>query len=170
MKKLTAKRLRSILDIDLETGECRWRWRTDISRRSNLRWAGKIAGTPHNAGYVQIRIDGKRYLRHRLIWLAAKGRWPKDEVDHKNLIRNDDRIKNLREATSAQNRFNHKIYSTNTSGKRGVHWHRKNRNWVAVISIKNKPKHLGSFKTKTEAHAAYVIAAINRGGEFARAA
>ena len=50
---------------------------------------------------------------------------------------------------------------------KGVHFHRGANKWRAVVSLNNKPKHLGLYKTPEEASAAYNgWCAANR-GEFA---
>ena len=46
-------------------------------------------------------------------------------------------------------------YSTNTSGYRGVSWHKMDRAWVANISWNGKAYHLGCFPTKELAAQAY---------------
>lgn len=43
----------------------------------------------------------------------------------------------------------------NTTGYRGVFWHKTNNNWTAGIVLNKKLKHLGSFNTPIEAAKAY---------------
>jgi hypothetical protein len=57
----------------------------------------------NSLGYVQIKISGKLYHAHRLAWLYVYGYMPEKEIDHINRIRDDNRIANLREATSQLN-------------------------------------------------------------------
>ena len=73
---------------------------------------------------------------------------------------------NLREATESQQPGNYAISSKNTSGVRGVTWDHRYRCWRAKITIGHRTKHLGQFKTKEEAGAAYEKAARERWGEF----
>ena len=96
------------------------------------------------------------------------GAWPKDQIDHVNGDRSDNRFCNLREATNSQNQANRRCEATSTSGVKGVSWDRRCRRWQAQISINGKPKHLGGFTSKEEAARAYAAAAIALRGEFAR--
>lgn len=75
---------------------------------------------------------------------------------------------NLRLATHSQNVQNQKIHSNNTSGFKGVSFHKKRSRWQATISIKGKQKHLGFFQTLDDAYKAYCKAAKQYYGEFAR--
>jgi hypothetical protein len=130
--------------------------------------AGSKVGTPQSKGYLELMIDRKRYLAHRIIWFYMTKGWPKDQIDHINGNRSDNRWINLREATGLQNNANSKIPVTNTSGLKGVTWQSQNKKWRAQLSINNKQKYLGSFETKEEAYLAYCQAAKELRGEYAR--
>ena len=71
-------------------------------------------------------------------------------VDHINHNPNDNRKKNLRIVTRAQNQANAKIRIDNTSGTKGVYYCNTWNKWVASIQ-ENKKQHSKSFKTKEEA-------------------
>lgn len=75
---------------------------------------------------------------------------------------------NLRAATHESNSQNTSLYTTNTSGYRGVVFDENNGNWRASITYKekgkSKAKHLGSFTDKTEAAKAYDRAALKYHG------
>ena len=60
--------------------------------------------------------------------------------------------------------------SNNTSGFKGVSWHKAARKWSSSIYLNGKPNHLGLFESAEEAHAAYMAAATRAHPEFARAA
>jgi hypothetical protein len=56
---------------------------------------------------------------------------------------------------------------TNTSGYSGVHWHRRDRKWIARIRVGDRRVHLGSFDDPVEAARAYNRAALEHFGESA---
>lgn len=64
--------------------------------------------------------------------------WPRDQIDHANLDRVDNRWGNLREATPRRQRTNAPAPSTNTSGYKGVSRHHTGK-WVAHIRINGRP-------------------------------
>jgi len=70
--KLTAARVRELLDCDPEAGTLRWRERpgdTDFNRQ----WAGRLAGgLDPSTGYLRLMIDGRHYYVHRVVWLPRK--------------------------------------------------------------------------------------------------
>jgi hypothetical protein len=128
---------------------------------------GSIAGSPHNKGYVQVYVDGKNCLLHRLIFLWHYGYIPKI-IDHINGNRCDSRIENLREATSSQNQQNKKVNCTNVLGLKGAVYHPQKMKWQGRIHVNKKKISLGYFNTAEEAHEAYKKAAVDFFGKFAR--
>jgi hypothetical protein len=164
---VTAERLRSILDYDPETGIIRWK----INQRSGKK-SGDIASYCGGVGYLCLRVDGRRYRAHRLIWLMQTGSWPTSQIDHVNGVRNDNRWINLREATPSQNCAN-SVHGGSFSGLKGAHY-RPNRKgykkWTSSIVKNRKLIYLGAFATAEEAHSAYAIAAARLHREFMRLA
>lgn len=128
---------------------------------------GSRAGTKRPDGYRHVRIYGKIYQEHIVIWCMLKGEWPTLLIDHENEVRDDNRIENLRLATRAQNAVNTGKWSTNTSGYKGISFNKASKKWVANISVNKKLIHLGSFSSVEEANTAYKEAAIFYHGEFA---
>ena len=57
---------------------------------------GDVAGSICKDGYRNIKINGKMYRAHRLIWCIENGEMPPADVDHINRVRDDNRITNLR--------------------------------------------------------------------------
>lgn len=108
-----------------------------------------------NYGYVKGKIFQRGYTEHTLIWLYHYGVWPKDQIDHINGNRSDNRLENLREATNQQNQFNTGGRRNSTSTYKGVSWHRETQKWQAKISIDRKQYYLGIFNTEQEAVKAY---------------
>jgi hypothetical protein len=128
----------------------------------------KVRCGPSMAGSLvvnQLRIDNKKYLLHRIIFLWHQGFLPK-EVDHSDRNPNNNRIKNLRAATHTQNQANSKIHKHSKSKLKGVSFDKKRNKWRAQISINGKTKFLGRFETKEFAHDVYVAYAKLLHGEF----
>ena len=94
---------------------------------------------------------------------------PKHELhtDHINQDKLDNRRSNLRECTPAQNNMNRGVQKNNTSGFKGVSWHKTNKKWYARIRIDRRRKHLGCFVSKEAAAVTYNNAALIYHGEFA---
>jgi hypothetical protein len=104
------------------------------------------------SGYVAIRIDGRKFQAHRLAWFYVNGKWPKDQIDHANGVRHDNRIVNLREATQAENSQNeHAIRRNNTSGVPGVFWVKSTGRWLVRLVLDEKRTYVGVFKRKADA-------------------
>ncbi|EOC1198696.1 HNH endonuclease [Cronobacter sakazakii] len=62
-----------------------------------------------NNGYIFVSWRGKKYAAHRLAWFYYHGKWPKEDIDHINGNPSDNSIRNLREATRAQNSHNRRL-------------------------------------------------------------
>jgi len=167
--KLTLERLRERLDYNPQTGV--FVWKTKGSKYSRVK-VGAVAGSVAPNGYVNITIDGSPvpYLAHRLAWFYTYGCWPNKQLDHKNTIRSDNHIENLREADYSQNQANRRANSKCRTGSKGVCYRPKNtrRPWVAFIQKGADYTYLGAFAEQDEAAEAYARAASDHYGEFAR--
>ena len=156
---LTQERLREVLSYDPETGI----FKNRISRgRSRV---GAIIGCMYTCGYTMIVLCSERIYAHRLAWFYQHGRWPKNQLDHINGNRSDNRLVNLREATNQENQMNAKIPITNTSGFKGVSWYSKRQKWHAQIQF-GVNMHIGFFDSKEGARDAYESAAHKLFGKF----
>jgi hypothetical protein len=165
--------LKSLLHYDPETGIFTWKTRTDVNRAWNTRYAGKVAGynwtpPPGNISYRSIRIFDWPFLGQRLAWLYMTGEWPENVVDHRDHDGLNNRWTNLRAADRPQNAANAGALRSNKLGLRGVCLHKPSGRYRATIRANGKQRHLGHFKTAEEARAAYIAAAIEIYGEFAR--
>ncbi len=128
---------------------------------------GKRMGCENRYGYNRITVDRVVYPAAALAWFYMTGKWPENEVDHKNRIRNDDRWENLREATPSQNAVNKEQRARkNKCGYRGIKnsWNGK---FQAGINVNGKAIKLGEFDTIEKAALAYDLAAKKYYGEFA---
>lgn len=87
---------------------------------------GDVAGTKNTNGHIQIMINEQFYLAHNLACLWMTGEYPDGYiVDHKDRDYDNNKWLNLRKATLSQNMGNTKLYSSNSTGLKGVHWYLK---------------------------------------------
>lgn len=166
MGGLTKELLHSLLNYDPNTGVFVW-----LVNRGRLAKVGGVAGRVDTHGYVQITINGKSHLAHRLAFMYVGNEIPKC-VDHVNGIRSDNRISNLRSATVQQNKFNaHYSAKTKSVGiTRKVY--KCGTRYEASFRAKgySGKRYLGLFKTEEEAKAAYLNAALTHyGADFVSA-
>jgi hypothetical protein len=152
---LTQSELKCLLHYDPKTGMF-----TRIFKSSNNVKIGDIAGGIHNKGYISISVLGKVYLAHRLAWLYIYGEFPKEQIDHVNGVRVDNRIINLRECNQYQNNQNLICRKNVTSKYIGVSWDEKRNKWRATIYVNGRQKYLGRFATELEAFNAYLNAKL----------
>lgn len=160
-----------LFTYDAATGSLKWRHRpasTAPQRSWNTRYGGKEAGRIGDEGYVIVNVRGKMMRAHRIGWLMHHGDWPPAEIDHRNLVRHDNRIENLRPADRERNSQNGPV---RRSGFKGVEFRADlEKPWRARVCAGRKRECLGYYRTEQEAHAAYLAAAKRVHGEFARAA
>ena len=89
-------------------------------------------------------------------------------TDHVNGDGLDNRRSNLRPATTAENIQNSRRRVDNTTGFKGVCWHKAHLKWRAYIAADGQsPRHLGYYGTAEEAARAYDAAARDLHGEYA---
>lgn len=138
--------LKTLLEYNFETGIFTW------IKPGNMSRVGKIAGSVAQNGYICISIGRKGYKAHRLAWLYYYGVWPKNQIDHINGIKTDNRISNLREATVRQNSQNRLVHR---SGKfPGIRL--LGNKWQVRIWHNGSHVHLGVYANAEEAYEVYI--------------
>lgn len=142
----TQAQIKELFHYDPETGV--FLWKVALSKKVKPLSA---AGCLNGAGYVQIGFYKQLQLAHRLAWIYMIGKWPNHEVDHIDGVRTNNSWSNLREATPKQNRENLPLSKKNTSGFRGVTWHKKAKKWCAQVTHNYKGFYIGLFDTAEEA-------------------
>jgi len=104
----------------------------------------------------------------KLAWLIHGVGSKKQLIDHINGDTLDDRKENLRFADKAENAWNSKICSTNTSGFKGVNYRKDRKKFRAYIKTRGVWKHLGYFNSAEEASKAHSEAEIELHGNYRR--
>lgn len=146
-----------------ENGNLYWKTRkspsVDLSKK-----AGSASSTDR---YLRLMVNKQSYKVHRLVFMLHHGYMPK-YIDHINGNTFDNRIENLREATYNQNNQNASIRKDNSSGIKGVYWHKITGKWSASCQVDNKRKYLGLHETIEKASNAVKSFREQHHGEFAR--
>lgn len=148
---ITLVELKTLLVYNPDTGLFEWA----IDRRS-IKKDNPVGGVSPR-GYRHVKIAGKDYLEHRLAWFYFYGSWPSGHIDHRNGIKTDNRITNLRAATRSQNMQNQRL-PHGSSDYLGVCFHKQTGKWQARITVDKKTRCLGRFDSQQEAGEAYLLA------------
>lgn len=117
--------------------------------------AGRIQTLPRTGkAYRHLRLHGRSYPVHQIIYVIHHREWAEPEIDHINGDSLDNRIENLRPATRSQNSRNHRKNRRNTSGVTGVSWMSVRGKWRCWITIERRHVHIGLFEKFEDAVAA----------------
>lgn len=130
--------------------------------------AGREAGTPGPDGYKRVGFQRRGHLVHRLIWAMHNDGDVPEYLDHINGVKDDNRLENLRPATKSENGMNRTKQRNNATGYKGVCFDTSKGRFLATIKRRGEQHRLGHHKTAEAAHAAYVKAAEDLHGQFAR--
>lgn len=128
--------LRELLYIDDD-----WLLRRRVDRRKAK--SGDVAGWSDGNGYRVVSINNRKLYGHRVIWALFYGEWPKDQLDHINGIKDDNRIENLRVVTNMENGRNQKLFITNKTRLSGVSWNKVANKWESYIYDNCRKMNLG---------------------------
>jgi hypothetical protein len=154
-KKIPIKYLRHKFHYDPDTGLFHERFGDPISGIFVL-GRERFARKPGKNSYIGCGVTNGHGLHatvpaHVLAWALHHGEWPTDQIDHKNHVRSDNRIENLRVVTNLINSQNLSPRPNNKSGVMGVHWHVQSRKWMAKIKYQGRTIYLGTYADLQEA-------------------
>lgn len=157
-KELTQSIAKEFFDYDPKTGilihkerDIKWfnkpkdhrsaQWACNVW---NAKYAGKeVANISRKNGYKTVSVFRKSYPAHRFIWFWQYGEMPVNQIDHKNHIRDDNRLINLEQVTHSQNGRNQSKGKNNLSGITGVSFWKERQKWISQIMINRQKIHLG---------------------------
>ena len=168
-KHISIARLEESLTCNQEAGSLHWKKRPEehfLNKNLQARWNGKYAGkrainSKCPRGYLRGMLDGKMMYAHRVCVALSIGCWPDGEIDHINRSKGDNRIKNLRVVTHAENRANSNDVDRANKRRMKKHQARKsfikkypiagirrqsNTTWSVRIKASGKETHLGTFR------------------------
>jgi len=123
----------------------------DYEKLSSHKYYAKKDGNT----FYAARYEGKTIYMHREIMKAEKGL----QVDHIDGDGLNNQRSNLRVCTKKENSRNQKKHKNNTTGYKGVTWHKLSQKYNVKISIDGKRLDLGCFDNILDAAKAYDLAA-----------
>lgn len=136
-----------------------WKWHAQKGRKTFYAVRGIFLNSKNKSIFNTSLI----YMHHLI--LARREGCSIDHIDGNGL---NNLRSNLRHATRGQNRMNTEKSCNNTTGFKGVSFYKQANKFRARITLDKKQIFLGYFETAQEAHQAYIKAAIELHGEFAK--
>lgn len=160
---ITQEELKKILSYSKDTGE--FTWIQKANKFSNV-GVGSVADRV-SGSYKVISINRKAYKSHRLVWLYFYGHFPDEMIDHIDCDSLNNRVENLRLATSSNNNWNRTLNSNTKTGVKGVRIH-QNGNYEARIMCNKISYYLGVFDSLKDAEQAVRAKRLELHGEYTR--
>lgn len=148
---MSPDKARALFEYDPDTGVITWRHRPRSAFKTEASFAtfskhqaGQQGGSVGGSGYYEYRHLGRPYLAHRIAWMIVHGVIP-EQIDHIDGDRLNNRMSNLRSVSCLDNSRNMPRQKNNKTGVVGVSWNTLQKKWVAVIGMRGKQVHLGTF-------------------------
>jgi HNH endonuclease/AP2 domain len=139
--------LKLTFNYNPDTGLLSWRVKSRSRHRDTV-------GTINSKGYLQVCLNRKSMLYHRICWTIYFNEQPPKYIDHINGNKLDNKILNLRKASHRLNNTNMPIHR---SGRLpGAQYRKDSKKWRAVCKVGGKRVNIGQFDTEIEAHLAYI--------------
>lgn len=143
---LTQGYIAVIDDIDGDLAEFKWRAMVDVRTVYAMRNSSRVGGQKRVGiqlhRVILSRILGRELLRSEKV----------DHIHHNGLICVREE---LRLATTPENGWNQQASLRNTSGYKGVSWHKRNKKFIATLECQGVSHHLGYHLTPEDAARAY---------------
>ncbi len=150
----------AVVDSEDATLAAGWNWSAHVSKRKD----GSVRSV-YATRNRRLPGGGQEHVfLHRVIMGAPHG----VDIDHRDCDGLNNRRYNLRLATKAQNCQNQSLRADNSSGARGVSWHKQCGKWHATIQASGRRQSLGLFDRFEDASVAYALASQQKHGEFGR--
>lgn len=112
--------------------------------KGNIKKVGEEAGYfDERCGYRKVRVSGKMYYTHRIIYLMHHGYMPESSLDHIDRNKTNNKIENLREVSVQCNARNIDTPVNNKTGVKGIYL--KADKYGACIRVNKKKIYLGTF-------------------------
>ena len=155
-------------EIELTQGKVALVDDKDYELLFNFSWAAHKEGNGYYYAVTSILQENGKYKQFRMHRMILSLTDPKMKVDHRSGNTLDNRKKNLRIASAAENARNINKKPFSKSGYRGVYLHKRKHGQVIAAGIKKDGKsiHLGFFETREAAAKAFDKAAKELFGKF----
>ena len=145
---ITHRELVDLVKFDRATGH--FYWRRGARGRKGVY---EPLGTKDLDGNIIIKLNGKRYLAHRLAWFYEFASFPYFKLQHVNGDKKDNRIKNLRimKDHPMPDEDEEVTPQKHKSAYKGVSWNAARGKWIAKVSSHGDSVYLGGFDSEEEA-------------------
>lgn len=146
-----------LVDDNLYNWLSQWNWYYKV------RWSNPSKG---DAVRTLNGTNGRKttLYMHQILCPAPPGY----ETDHKDTNTLNNQLSNLRIASKEQQGWNRQLQKNNTSGVKGVYWHKRDKLYRVQIRVQGKKKYIGGYKSLKVAIKARDKAVKQYHGEFAR--